>query len=55
MTFAPQRYSWSITRLMLFSLPGMGVAEIITVSLCRICSLRCSLYAMRVKPAIGSP
>ena len=32
-----------------------GVAEIITVSPCRICNLRCSLLAMRVRPLIGSP
>ena len=39
----------------MISLPGIGEAETITVSPSRICSLRCSLLAMRVRPLIGSP
>ena len=44
-----------MTRETDFSLPGIGVAEMMTMSLSRISSLRCSANAMRERPDIGSP
>ena len=55
MTSAPLLTSLFITRLTLFSLPGMGLAEIMTMSLGRMSSFLCSENAMRLRPLMGSP
>ncbi len=54
-TSAPILASWLMTRVTAFSLPGTGVAEMMTVSPSSISMVLCSPLAMRARAESGSP
>ena len=54
-TSAPSLRSRSITRPTTRSLPGMGLAEMMTVSPGRMDTFRCSWAAIRLRADMGSP